>query len=98
MQGAMPSDCQAIAVRIQRLLDEALDRHASGSEAERVQALVDTLRVELRGLPATDRAPTLTAPRALNPDVDLPRPRASQRPSARERALEAKEDQPRARL
>jgi len=94
----MPSDCQAIAVRIQRLLDEALDRHASGSEAERVQALVDTLRVELRGLPATDRAPTLTALRALNPDVDLPGPRASQGPSARELDLEAEVERLRAAL
>ena len=39
MQGAKSSDCQAIAVRIQRLLDETLDRHAAGSEAERAQAL-----------------------------------------------------------
>src|SRR5262245_29037498 len=94
----MPSDCQAIAVRIQRLLDEALDRHASGSEAERVQALVDTLRVELRGLPAADRAPTLTALRALNPDVDLPGPRAPQGPSARELDLEAEVERLRAVL
>jgi hypothetical protein len=98
MQGAMPSDCQAIAVRIQRLLDEALDRHASGSEAERVQALVDTLRVELRGLPATERAPTLTALRALNPDVDLPGPRVPQGPSARELDLEAEVERLRAAL
>lgn len=94
----MSSDCQAIAVRIQRLLDEALDRHASGSEAERVQALVDTLRVELRGLPAADRAPTLRALRALNPDVDLPGPRAPQGPSAREIELEAEVERLRAAL
>jgi hypothetical protein len=94
----MHSDCQAIAVRIQRLLDEALDRHASGSEVERVQALVDTLRMELRGLPATDRAPTLTALRSLNPDVDLPGPRAPQAPSARELDLEAEVERLRAVL
>src|SRR5262249_30245605 len=98
MQGAMPSDCQAIAVRIQRLLDEALDRHASGSEAERVQALVDTLRVELRGLPATERGSPPAGLRALNPDVALPGPRAPQGPSARELDLEAEVERLRAAL
>src|SRR5262249_48030621 len=94
----MPSDCQAIAVRIQRLLDEALDRHANGSEAERAQALVDALRVGLRGLPAAERAPSPTALRALNPDVDLPGPRAPQGPSARELDLEAEVERLRAAL
>src|SRR5262249_20845687 len=70
----------------------------SGSEAERVQALVDTLRVELRGLPATDRAATLAALRALNPDVDLPGPRAPRGPSARELDLEAEVERLRAAL
>jgi hypothetical protein len=63
-----PSDCQAIAVRIQRLLGETLDRHAGGSEVERARALGDTLRAELSALPAADRGPVLAALRALHPD------------------------------
>ena len=94
----MPSDCQAIAVRIQRLLDAALDRYAGGSEAERLQALVDTLRTALRGLPATERAPTLAALRALNPDVEPAGPRAPHGPSARELDLEAEIERLRAAL
>jgi hypothetical protein len=92
----MSSDCHAIAVRIQRLLDEALDRHASGSEVERVQALVDTLRVELRGVSADDRGPTLAALRALNAEAELPGARAPQPPALRELELEAEVERLRA--
>jgi hypothetical protein len=92
MQGATASDCQAIAVRIQRLLDETLDRHAGGSEAQRGQALLDTLRAELNAVPAADRGPVLAALRALHPDVEAPgaRPaRGPSGPSLRELELEA---------
>jgi hypothetical protein len=98
MQGPIPSDCHAIAVHIQRLLDETLDRHASGSEVERVQALVDTLRAELRRVSVTDRAPTLAALRALNPEPELFSPRAPQAPTLRELELEAEVEQLRAAL
>jgi hypothetical protein len=87
-----------MAVRIQRLLDETLDRHASGSEGERVQALVDTLRAELRNVSVTDRAPTLAALRALNPEPELFSPRAPQAPTLRELELEAEVEQLRAAL
>src|SRR5262249_29656709 len=83
---------------IQRLLDETLDRHASGSEVERVQALVDTLRAELRSVSVTDRAPTLAALRALNPEPELFSPRAPQAPTLRELELEAEVEQLRAAL
>jgi len=88
MQGTTPSDCHAIAVRIQRLLDEALDRHAGGAESERVQALVDTLRAELGAVPVADRAATLSALRALNPDAELTVVPQAQGPSVRELELE----------
>jgi hypothetical protein len=88
MQGATSSDCQAIAVRIQRLLDETLDRHAGGSEAERAQALADSLRTEFRAVPAAERGPVLAALRALHPDVEPPGARPVRGPSAREIELE----------
>jgi hypothetical protein len=88
MQGANSSDCQAIGVRIQRLLDETLDRHAAGSEAERAQALADTLRVELSALPPAARAPVLATLRALHPDVAPAGAPAARGPSLREVELE----------
>jgi hypothetical protein len=87
-----------MAVRIQRLLDETLDRHASGSEVERVHALVDTLRVELRGVAVSDRAPILAALRALNPEPDLLGSRAPPALTVRELELEAEVERLRAVL
>jgi hypothetical protein len=98
MQGANSSDCQAIAVRIQRLLDETLDRHAGGSEAERAQALADTLRTELRALPAAERAPVLATLRALHPDVEPTGARPVRGPSVREIELEGEVERLRAAL
>jgi hypothetical protein len=98
MQGANSSDCQAIAVRIQRLLDETLDRHAGGSEAERAQALADTLRIELSALPIAERAPVLATLRALHPDVAPPGVQPGRGPSLREVELEAEVERLRAAL
>ena len=98
MQGANSSDCQAIAVRIQRLLDETLDRHAGGSEAERAQALADTLRTELGALPAAERAPVLATLRALHPDVEPTGARPVRGPSVREIELEGEVERLQAKL
>src|SRR4029453_17648955 len=87
MQGANSSDCQAIGVRIQRLLDETLDRHAAGSEAEPAPALADTLPVELSGAPPAERAPVLATLRALHPDVAPAGAPAARGPSLREGEL-----------
>jgi hypothetical protein len=88
MQGANPSDCQAIAVRIQRLLDETLDRYAGGAEGERAQALADTLRAELTPVPPAERGPVLAALRALHPDVEPSGASPVRGPSLREIELE----------
>jgi hypothetical protein len=61
------SETQATALRIQRALEETLDRHAGGPEAERLDALVRDLREELRALPAAERGAVLHALRALQP-------------------------------
>ncbi len=98
MQGANSSDCQAIAVRIQRLLDETLDRHTGGSEDERAQALADALRTEMGAVPAADRAAVLATLRALHPDVEPAGPRAARGPSVREVELEGEVERLRAEL
>src|SRR5262245_5240501 len=98
MQGANSSDCQAIGVRIQRLLDETLDRHAAGSEAERAQALRDPLRVELGALPAAERAPVLATLRALHPDIAPAGAPVARGPSLREVELETEVERLRAAL
>jgi hypothetical protein len=98
MQGATPSDCQAIAVRIQRLLGETLDRHAGGSEADRARALGDTLRAELSALPAVERGPVLAALRILHPDDAPPGTRSPTAPSAREIEIEVEAGELRAEV
>jgi len=60
-----PSDVQAEALRLQRLLDETLDRHVGRPEAERIDAVVQALRGELGATPAATRAGLLAELRAL---------------------------------
>ncbi len=99
MQGATISEFQAIAVRVQRLLDETLDRHAGGAEAERLQALVDVLRTELSAVPAAERGAVVAALQALHPEpterAATPAVGAS---TVRERELEAEVERLRAAL
>jgi hypothetical protein len=82
------SETQATALRIQRALEETLDRHAGGPEAERLDALVRDLREELRA-PGRGRGAVLHTLRAPQPKDELtPRPAAETVPSARELELE----------
>ena len=86
MQEPSPSDTQAEAVRVQRVLEETLDRYAGRSEAERTEALVDALRAELGTRPAAARAPLLAALRSFTPPEAAVAPSV---PTAALRELEA---------
>src|SRR5262245_34825992 len=86
MQEPSSSDTQAEAVRVQRVLEETLDRYAGRSEAQRIEALVDALRAELGTRPAAARAPLLAALRSFTPPEAAVAPTV---PTAAVRELEA---------
>ena len=66
MSDSSSSDAQVI--RVQRVLEEALDRHAGQDESERAEALARTLHAELSALPAASRGPLLAALGRLYPE------------------------------
>lgn len=86
MQEPSPSEAQAEAVRIQRVLEETLDRHAGRPEAERTEALAEVLRAEVGARPAAARAPLVAALRSFAPEEAAIAPSV---PAAALRALEA---------
>ena len=53
MNETSSAEVQREALRVQRLLEETLDRHAGRSEGERVDALVEAIRSELAALPSS---------------------------------------------
>jgi hypothetical protein len=61
-------DVQTDVLRVQRILEEALDRHADQSEAARAEALTRTLRAEVAALASASRGPVLAALAALYPE------------------------------
>jgi hypothetical protein len=63
-----PSFSDAQVIRVQRVLEETLDRYAGQDESERAEALARTLRAELSALPAATRAPLLGALVGLYPE------------------------------
>jgi hypothetical protein len=87
---------ESTAIRIERVLEGTLDRHAGRSEAERLDALTETLRAELTALAAAERGPVLGALRALHPPE--PPSVGSSGPTARERELEEEVERLRAEL
>jgi hypothetical protein len=56
------------ASRVQRVLEEALDRYVGHAEGERMEGLIQTLRSEVQALPAQARAEVLAALGALYPE------------------------------
>jgi hypothetical protein len=89
MPAETTSESQATALRIQRTLEETLDRYAGRPEAERVEALVRGLRHEVGALPVPERGPVLRALHALQPAEVATVPAAPRGPSERELELEA---------
>ncbi len=61
MTEVSPADVHAEAVRVQRALEETLDRYAGKSEGERAEALAETLRAAIGDVPPPSRVPLLRA-------------------------------------
>jgi hypothetical protein len=68
MSEPISSPNQAEVLRLQRILEETLDRYPGESEEERADALVRTLRSELSGVTGAGRASLLAALAALYPE------------------------------
>lgn len=92
------TETQNAAMRIQRALDDTLDRHAARPSSERIGALAETLRAELDRVSREQRRPVVDALRALNPDEERVVGIANAGPSAREAELEAEVERLRAAL
>src|SRR5436309_1903321 len=65
-------DVEAQVVRVQRVLDEALDRYVGQNERERSDALVNALRTEVSALPAARRDELVAALQGLYPEPPAP--------------------------
>jgi hypothetical protein len=82
-----PPNAEAAAMRIQRRLDEVLDRQAAAGEVARTDALLSELRDAVRALPVAERGPVLGMLQRMYPEAPATAPVAAG-PSMRERELE----------
>lgn len=88
MSAPDPAQVSAEALRIHRLLESVLDRHAGQSEGARAEALLKTLQTELMAQPKERRGLVLRELEALNPADESPAEQASSDGEGR-RELEA---------